>query len=473
MTDLAYLSLAEGSRLVAAKKLSPVEWTTALLDRIAAVDPHYNAFIAVTADKALAQAKSAEAEIARGVSRGPLHGVPYAAKDIFDVEGLPTTCHSKVRQHHRATSDGFVIRKLRDAGAILLGKLALHEFATGGPAFDLPWPPARNPWNRDLHPGGSSSGSAVALVCGMAPMTLGTDTGGSVRNPATCCGIIGMKPTYGAVSLSGVFPLTFSLDHVGPMTRSVEDNAITLHAIASHDPNDPTSTARPLGDCLKDMKRSLKGLRIGVIEHFYSDDERGDPEQVHGIERAIEVLHQFGAEVRSIRLSPLATWRDCNRTLHQAESYVIHERDMQERPQDYARITLDKTLAGAFIPASKYIKAQQLRRVLCQEFADAMRDLDAVITLSSLDLPTRLDDPAATARTYDRQCRLVFNVTGTPTISVPTGFSASGMPLAMQISGKVFDDPMVYRVAYAYCEATGFADKRAPIKVAERLAVTA
>jgi aspartyl-tRNA(Asn)/glutamyl-tRNA(Gln) amidotransferase subunit A len=468
MTDLAYLSLAEGARLVAAKKLSPVEWTKALLDRIAAVDPHYNAFILVMAEKALAQAKAAEAEIAAGKLRGPLHGVPYASKDIFDVEGLPTTCHSKVRENHRATSDAFVIRKLHDAGAILLGKLALHEFATGGPAFDLPWPPARNPWNRDLHPGGSSSGSAVALVCGMAPMTLGTDTGGSVRNPATCCGIIGMKPTYGAVSLSGVFPLTFSLDHVGPMTRTVEDNAITLHAIAGHDPDDPTSTARPLGDCLKDMKRGPKGLRIGVIEHFYTDDERGDPEQVKGIERAIEVLRQLGAEVRSIRLSPLATWRDCNRTIHQAESYAIHERDMQERPQDYARITLDKTLAGAFIPASKYIKAQQLRRVLCQEFANAMRELDAVITLSSLDLPTRLDDPAATARTYDRQCRLVFNVTGTPTISVPTGFSASGMPLAMQISGKVFDDPMVYRVAYAYCEATGFADKRAPIKMAER-----
>jgi aspartyl-tRNA(Asn)/glutamyl-tRNA(Gln) amidotransferase subunit A len=470
MTDLAYLSLAEGARLITAKKLSPVEWTRALLDRISAVDPHYNAFIAVTADKALAQAKTAEAEITAGKSRGPFHGVPYATKDIFDVEGLPTTCHSKVRQDHRATSDAFVIRKLHDAGAILLGKLALHEFATGGPAFDLPWPPARNPWNRDLHPGGSSSGSAVALVCGMAPMTLGTDTGGSVRNPATCCGIVGMKPTYGAVSLSGVFPLTFSLDHVGPMTRTVEDNAITLHAIAGHNPSDPTSTTRPLGDCLKDLKRGLKGLRIGVIEHFYTEDAVGNQEQVGGINAAIDVLKGLGAQIRTVKISPLATWRECNRTLHQAESYVIHERDMQERPQDYARITLDKTLSGAFIPASKYIKAQQLRRVLCQEFADAMRDLDAVITLSSLDLPTRLDDPEATAKTYDRQCRLVFNVTGTPTISVPTGFSASGLPLAMQISSRAFDDAMVYRAAHAYCEAAGFADKRAPIEFAAKVA---
>ena len=228
MTDLAWLSVAEGAQLLRAQKLSPVEWTKALLDRIAAVDPAYNAFLIVTAERALAQAKPAETEIAAGHWRGPMHGVPYAAKDIFDVEGMATTCHSKIRKDHRAAADAFVIRKLRDAGAVLLGKLALHEFATGGPAFDLPWPPARNPWNRDLHPGGSSSGSGAALAAGLAPAALGTDTGGSVRNPATCCGIVGLKPTYGAVSLDGVFPLTYSLDHVGPMTRSVEDNAILL-----------------------------------------------------------------------------------------------------------------------------------------------------------------------------------------------------------------------------------------------------
>ena len=206
MTDLAYLTVAEGAELLRAKKLSPVEWTKALLDRIAAIDYHYNAFLVVTADKALAQAKAAEAEIAKGQWRGPMHGVPYAAKDIFDIEGMATTCHSKIRKDHRATSDAFVVKKLREAGAVLLGKVALHEFATGGPAFDLPWPPARNPWNRDLHPGGSSSGSGAALAAGMAPAALGTDTGGSVRNPATCCGIVGMKPTYGAVSLGRRVP---------------------------------------------------------------------------------------------------------------------------------------------------------------------------------------------------------------------------------------------------------------------------
>jgi aspartyl-tRNA(Asn)/glutamyl-tRNA(Gln) amidotransferase subunit A len=453
MTDLAWLAVAEGAQLLRAKKLSPVEWTKALLEHIAAIDGHYNGFLAVTADTALAQAQAAETEIARGHWRGPMHGVPYAAKDIFDVEGLPTTCHSKIRKDHRAPSDAFVIRKLRDAGAILLGKLALHEFATGGPAFDLPWPPARNPWNRERHPGGSSSGSGVALAAGMAPATLGTDTGGSVRNPATCCGVIGMKPTYGAVSLGGVFPLTHSLDHVGPMTRTVEDNAILFHAIAGHDPDDPTSAPRETPDCLTDLKAGLKGLRIGVIEHFYRQD--ADPDQVSAIERAVGLLQKLGASVKTVRLSPLPLWTACNRTIHSAEAYAIHERDMQERPEDFAALTRNRILPGAFVTAAKYIKAQQLRAALCREFAEAMRDLDAVVTLSSLLLPCRIDDPAAVAKTYDQQCRLVFNVTGTPAISVPTGFTADGMPLAMQIAGRAFAEPMVYRIAQAYCEAAG------------------
>jgi aspartyl-tRNA(Asn)/glutamyl-tRNA(Gln) amidotransferase subunit A len=470
LSELAYLSVAEASRLIRSRALSPVEYTKALLDRIALLDASYNAFLLLTPESALAEAKAAETEIGAGRWLGPLHGMPYAAKDIFDIAGLPTTCHSKIRAGHRATSDAFVIRRLRDAGAVLLGKTALHEFATGGPAFDLPWPPARNPWNRDLHPGGSSSGSGAALAAGMAPMALGTDTGGSVRNPATCCGIIGMKPTYGRVSRSGVFPLAFSLDHVGPMTRSVEDNAILLQAIAGHDPDDPTSVAEPLPDFSANLHGGLKGLRIGIIEHFYSEDAKADAEQVKGIEAAIDVLRRLGADIRSVRVSPLDTWFDCNRTIHQAEAYAIHEKDLQERPQDYAVLTRKKMLPGAFISSTKYIRAQQLRTALCREMADAMTELDAVITLSSLELPPRIEDADAVARTYDRQCRVVFNVTGTPAISVPTGFSAVGIPLAMQIAGRALDEANVYRVAHAYCEATGFADRRPPIMIPEAAA---
>jgi aspartyl-tRNA(Asn)/glutamyl-tRNA(Gln) amidotransferase subunit A len=470
MSDLPYLTIAEASRLIRARKLSPVEFVQALLARITAIDATYHAFIEVMEDAALAEAKTAEAEITRGNWRGPMHGVPYAAKDIFDVDGMATTCHSKLRIDHRARGDASAIMRLRDAGAVLLGKLALHEFATGGPTLELPWPAARNPWNLDLHPGGSSSGSAVAVAIGMAPGALGTDTGGSVRNPATCCGVVGMKPTYGTVSRAGVFPLAFSLDHVGPLTRTVEDNAILLQAMAGHDTADPASARRPPADFAAEIDAGVKGLKIGLIAHFYTEDMIAASEQAAAIAHAADALRRLGAEVRPIRLSPLQRWTECGRTIQMCESYAVHERDLRERPQDYAEITRRKLLPGAFIPAADYIKAQQLRTVLCAEFAQAMRGLDAAITLSSLDMPCRIDDADTIAKTYERQCRMPFNVTGTPAIAVPTGFTSAGMPTAMQIVSRAFAEPRVYRVAHAYCEATGFCDRHPPAKLAKRAA---
>ncbi len=454
MTDLAWLSVAEGAQLLRTRKLSPIEWTKALLDRIALVDPAYNAFLVVTGDRALKEAKAAEAEIAAGKYRGPMHGVPYAAKDIFDVAGMATTCHSKIRKDHRATSDAFTIRKMSDAGAILVGKVALHEFATGGPAFDLPWPPARNPWNRDLHPGGSSSGSGAALAAGLVPAALGTDTGGSVRNPATCCGIVGLKPTYGALSLTGVFPLTYSLDHVGPMTRTVEDNAILLHALAGYDADDPTMSQRPVADCLKDMKAGIKGMKIGVIEHFYTE----------GLARR----SRSGARHRERHRSAEEARR--RRAHHQGVAAVAVDRLQPHHPRlpkptrstsatcRSGRRTSRCSPATASWPARSSRRRNTSRRSSCaarcaSEMAEATRGLDAVITLSSLLLPCKIDDTPEVLKTYDQQCRLVFNVTGTPAISVPTGLSKSGMPLAMQIAAHAFDEPTVYRIAHAYCEA--------------------
>jgi aspartyl-tRNA(Asn)/glutamyl-tRNA(Gln) amidotransferase subunit A len=468
MSDLAYLTIAEAGRLIRARKLSPVEFTSALLARIAAIDAVYHAYIAVTEDLAIAQAEAAEAQIMRGEWRGPMHGVPYATKDIFDVAGMATTCHSKLRIDHRATSDATATVKLREAGAVLLGKLALHEFATGGPTLELPWPAARNPWNLDLHPGGSSSGSGVAVAIGTAPGALGTDTGGSVRNPATCCGVVGMKPTYGTVSRAGVFPLAFSLDHVGPLTRTVEDNAIMLQAIAGYDPADPASAQRPPADFTAELNAGVKGLRIGVIAHFYEDDMVAAPEQSAAIANVADVLRRLGAEVKPIRLSPLQRYTACYRTIHNAEAYAVHERDLQERPQDYAEITRRKLLPGAFIAAADYVKAQQLRTALCTEFAAAMVDFDAAITLSSLDMPCRIDDAETIVKTYERQMRMPFNVTGTPAIAVPTGFTPAGLPTAMQVVGRAFAEPMVYRVAHAYCEATGWCDRHPPVRTAER-----
>ncbi len=233
------------------------------------------------------------------------------------------------------------------------------------------------------------------------------------------------------------------------------------------------TTNRATPDCLKDLQAGLKGVRIGVIEHFYKEDAEADPDQVRAIEQAVATLQKLGAQVKTIRLSPLPLWTDCNRTIHQAEAYAIHEKDVQERPEDFSALTRNRLLPGAFVSSAKYIRAQQLRGALCREFADAMRDLDAVVTLSSLLLPCRIDDLAAIAKTYDQQCRLVFNVTGTPAISVPTGHTATGVPLAMQIAARAFDEPMVYRIAQAFCAATGFADKRPPIKLREKVATTA
>jgi aspartyl-tRNA(Asn)/glutamyl-tRNA(Gln) amidotransferase subunit A len=463
MTDLATMPIAEASRRIRARELSPVELTRALLERIERVDPAINAFLLVTAEAAFAEAEAAEAEIARGNWRGALHGIPYATKDIVDVEGLATTCHSKLRRDHRAAADATVIARLRAAGAVLIGKLALHEFAYGGPAFDLPWPPARNPWNLSLHPGGSSSGSGAALAAGLVPAALGTDTGGSIRNPATACGIVGMKPTFGLVSCAGVFPLAASLDHVGPMTRTVEDNAILLAAIAGYDPADPNSVRVPQQDFLADLRRGVQGLRIGVIEHFYCEDAVADPEQVRALEEAVAVLRRLGAHVRPLRLSPLDAWRTCGRTIQNGESYALHERDLNERPDDFAAITREKLMRGAGMTAGRYIEANRMRTVLRNEFAETMRELDAVVTLSSLDPPCRIDDAAMVAKTYERQARIVFNVTGTPALAVPTGFSADGVPLGMQIAGKAFDEPTLYRIAQAYCEATGFCERRPPL----------
>jgi aspartyl-tRNA(Asn)/glutamyl-tRNA(Gln) amidotransferase subunit A len=446
---LGWLGVAEAGRLFRRRELSPVELVRALLERIERLDPRCNAFLQVTRDAALAQAAAAEKEMSAGDFRGPLHGIPYALKDIADVAGLATTCHSAILAHNVATHDATIVARLRAAGAVLLGKAALHEFATGGPARDLPWPPARNPWDHERHPGGSSSGSAVALAAGLAPAAIGTDTGGSVRNPATCCGIVGMKPTYGVISRAGVFPLSFSLDHVGPMTRNAEDNALLLQALVEH----------PAPDFLSTLRRGVKGLRIGVVEHWHTEDVPANPQMVRALDAAAGKLSELGADVEHVRLSPLPVWAACGRVIQQAEQYVIHERWLQERPQDYCELSRTRLLAGAFLPARDYVKARQAQRVLREEFERLMRGYDALLALSGHELPLRFDEPDLT-RAYERHSRMPFNVTGTPALAVPTGFSAEGLPLGMQIAGKAFDEATLYRIAWQYDEATQWTSHR-------------
>ena len=453
MTDLAWLTVAEAAELLRGKKLSPVEYAKALIARAERHDPHYNAYLRATPDIALEDARRAESEIRRGEWRGAFHGVPYGLKDIVDYSGLPTTAHSKILQDNVAKADAVVTQKLRAAGGVFMGKLSTHEFATGGPSFDLPWPPARNPWNRDHFCGGSSSGSGTATASGFLPAAIGTDTGGSVRNPATMCGIVGMKATYGLVSRRGVVPLAYSLDHVGTLTRTVRDNALMLDLIAGHDAQDPGSANRATGGYTAQLGRDIKGLRVGVLRHFYTRDMQADTEMTASIDNAVKKLAALGAEISEVSSAPLGEYLACNRTILTSEAFAVHEKWLRERPQDYGALARERIMAGAFVRAADYVNATRLRRKLTAAFHALFGEVDVIVTASAMDPACRIDDEKAVNYTYGRQARAPFNVTGSPAVSVPTGFTQSGLPLGMQLVGKPFSEALLYRVAYAYEQA--------------------
>jgi aspartyl-tRNA(Asn)/glutamyl-tRNA(Gln) amidotransferase subunit A len=453
MTDLAWLTVAEAAELLRGKKLSPVEYAKALIARAERHDKHYNAYLRATPDIALEDARRAESEILRGQWRGPFHGVPYGLKDIVDYTGLPTTAHSKILQDNIAKADAVVTQKLRAAGGVFMGKLSTHEFATGGPSFDLPWPPARNPWNRDHFCGGSSSGSGAGAAAGFFPAAIGTDTGGSVRNPASMCGIIGMKATYGLVSRRGVVPLAYSLDHVGTLTRTVRDNALMLDLIAGYDAQDPGSANRATGGYTAQLGRGIQGLRIGVLRHFYTRDMQADSEMAASIEGAVNKLAELGAVVSEVSTAPLNEYLACNRTILTSEAFAVHEKWLRERPQDYGALARERIMAGALVRAADYVNATRLRRKLTDAFHALFSEVDVIVTASAMDPACRIDDDKAVHYTYGRQARAPFNVTGSPALSVPTGFTQSGLPLGIQLVGKPFSEALLYRVAYAYEQA--------------------
>lgn len=463
MTAPHWLSATEVGQAFAAKALSPVELLNDLLARIEALDPRLNAFIRLDADAAMHAARQAEAEIAAGRARGPLHGVPVGIKDIIDVVGLPTTCHSKIMLDNTAGADAVVIQKLRQAGAVIIGKLSTHEFAIGGPSFDLPFPPARNPWNREHHPGGSSSGSGAGVAAGLFPLALGTDTGGSVRNPASACGIVGLKPTYGLVSRRGVFPLSFTLDHVGPLTRSVADNALLLDAIAGHDPADPGSAATPSRQFGRLLERGVRDLRIGFVRHFHERDLPAHPEVAAALDDVARVLQAEGAQVHTVALPALTEFSGINRVILCSEAWSIHAPWLRERPGDYGALARRRLLPGAFMTAGDYVGAQRRRAEVIAAVEDRLRDYDVLLCASSMDPSSRMDDAEETARTYPRQARTPFNVTGHPALAMMSGLSRNGLPLSVQFVGRYFDDATVLQVAAAYERATGWHNKKPPI----------
>lgn len=459
-----WLGATEAARAFAARTLSPEELLRALLARIERLDPELNVFIRLDAEAALAAAREAGREIAAGRVRGPLHGVPVGIKDIIDVAGLPTTCHSAVlADAPPAGADAAVVARLRQAGAVIIGKLSTHEFAIGGPSFDLPFPPARNPWNRGHHPGGSSSGSGAGLAAGLFPLALGTDTAGSIRNPASACGIVGLKPTYGLVSRRGVFPLAFTLDHVGPMARHAADAALLLDAIAGHDPADPGSRPAPGRYFGSQLRLGARGLRIGFVRHFHETDMPATPETAAALEEAARLLAAEGAEVRAVTLPPLAAFAAVNRVIMHAEAWSVHAPWLRTRPEKYGRLGRQRLMTGAFIPAGAYIDAQRQRLQLIDAVDAVLRDHDVLLCASSMDPACRIDEPDTIERTYPRQARLPFNVTGHPALTMMAGLSRDGLPLSVQFVGRCFQDATVLRAAAAFERAGGWQTRHPPL----------
>ncbi|MEA2745415.1 MAG: aspartyl-tRNA(Asn)/glutamyl-tRNA(Gln) amidotransferase subunit [Acetobacteraceae bacterium] len=458
-TDLHYLSITEAARLIEQRRLSPVELTQAYLKRVEAFDPQLNAFLLVTADRALAQAKAAETEIAAGRYRGPMHGIPFALKDIYCTAGIRTTCHSRTRADYVPGFDATTVAKLYEAGAVLLGKLSTHEFAHGGPSFDLPWPVARNPWNREYATGGSSSGSGASVAAGLAPGSLGSDTGGSIRNPAALCGLVGLKPTYGLVSRAGVYANSFSYDHAGPMTWTVEDCAIMLQAIAGYDPKDPASASRDVPDFRADLSAGVKGLRIGVLRHLYEDDVPVAASVKTALEQAYEVLRGLGATVEDARIRPAHDYHAVKITGAESELFAVHEPVLRTRLNEFGADFLGRVLGALLISGPDYVQASRQRRMMIAEMAPLYARYDVLLTAGPG--PASRLDAWRTINFWQRSSVTTpFNVTGGPALVQCIGFTGDGLPLSMQVVGRPFADAMVLRVAKAYEDATPWRRRR-------------
>ena len=443
-------TIAEAARRIAAKQLSPVELTKTHLDRIRRLDPDLNAFLLVTEERALADAKAAEARQMSGELRGRLDGIPIAHKDIYNTAGIRTTAHSKQLEHNVPTRDAHTVKKWADAGAVMLGKLATHEFAFGGPSFDLPWPPARNPWNRDHFTAGSSSGTGAAVAAGLILGGTGSDTGGSIRGPAALCGIAGIKPTYGLSSRAGILPLAFSLDHAGPMAWTAEDCGLLLQGMAGHDPEDPASVDRPIPDFTAELGRGVKGLRIGVVRHFFETDHRASDATRAGIDAAMDFYAREGAEVRDISLSSAADYHAVGYLIMISEAFALHGPWMREHFMDYGELFRDRVSLAATVSGPDMIQATRRRRVLCREMAAAMENLDIIVSASQPGEAPRIDSVPKWANMEKPSFTMPFNVTGFPAISICTGFGEGGLPVAMQLAGKPFTEPTLLRAAHAY-----------------------
>jgi aspartyl-tRNA(Asn)/glutamyl-tRNA(Gln) amidotransferase subunit A len=462
--DLAGLTISEIAPLIRKKQISPLELTRRYLDRIEKLNPLLNAYLAMTEEAAVAAARKAEREIVKGKYRGPLHGIPFSIKDNIAVKGVTTTAGSKILSDWVPDFDATVVERLKEAGAVILGKTNMHEWAKGSNSINPFYGTSRNPWDTTRTPGGSSGGSAVAVAAGLCLASLGTDSAGSVRNPASLCGTVGLKPTLGRVSSFGGVAGTggYTVNHFGVITKTVKDCALVLARVAGHDPNDPLSSEEPVPNYIKPIGLPVKGMKIGIIKGYFDQFLIGEVR--HAFEEALLAFKALGMKIREITIPHIDLVPALQAASTRPEANSDHDHYLRTRPRDYSPGLLYNLIAGLLIPAPVYVTAQRVRRLLCQEFDTAFESVQVITAPTLFSIAPTIEECnrgyiEADGKRINLQDRagnfltrytIPFNVTGLPTISVCCGFSSSGLPIGMQISAPSFKEGTLFQVAHAY-----------------------
>ena len=457
---LTELTASQLAGLIAGKELSPVEVTQAYLERIDDINPKLNAFITVCAEEAMQAAREAERAVVNGDSLGPLHGLPLAVKDQFETKGILTTAGSRILADYVPDRDATAIARARDAGAILIGKLNMTQFAAGG-GDPYPFGEARNPWDPERTPGLSSSGSGIAIAASLAAITLGEDTGGSIRMPASVNGIVGLRPTWGRVSRYGMLPFCWSMDTAGPMTRTVEDAALVMNAIAGYDHNDPQTSRLPVPDYSASLTGNLDGVRIGVLKELLPK-EATHQDVFNAVTAAVTRLEQIGASVEEVSLPTVNDIAIVAAAISESDGAFVHREWLRTRPGDYGQNTRRRLIAGSLIPAQIVHKAARIRTLFREEWQGLLERFDAVISPTILSPPGKIEhvDGVTSREEAERRFGHRGSVTfpaaflGVPALSVPCGFSSDGMPVGLQIMTGLFEDGLALRIGHAYQEST-------------------
>jgi aspartyl-tRNA(Asn)/glutamyl-tRNA(Gln) amidotransferase subunit A len=451
-----FLTIRAAQRLFAEGSLSPVDLARSCIARIERHDHALNSFMLLTTEQALAEAREAELRYRAGRPLSPIDGIPIAHKDIFATAGLRTTACSRWLEHFVPTADADAVSRLRTAGTVLMGKLTTHEFAFGGPSFDLPWPPARNPWNIEHFSGGSSSGTGCAVTAGFIMGGTGSDSGGSIRVPAALSGLTGIKPTFGVCSRRGMLPLSDSLDHAGVLAWTAEDCALLLQQIAGHDALDPSSLDHPVPDFTARLGSSLRGLRVGLLAAYHQEQRPVSRATAEAIEQAAAIFRDLGCTVEVADIPPLAEFQACGYLILLAEAFSVHASRMRRDYFAFGRLMRERLALGAAISADQYILARERQRHLRRAVATAMTDYDVLLTAAVPGEAPRLDRELRWSELGPPNFNMPANVIGFPAMSVPAGFGEGHLPLAIQLIGRPLEEPQLFALADAYQRIAGW-----------------